>query len=46
LERDEFQRIIQAQKAERDLELKLEQERELLIKKHAEELRKQISLQE
>lgn len=46
MERDEFQRIIQAQKQDRDIELKLEKEKEELLKKHAEELRKQISLNE
>jgi len=43
-DRDEFQRIIQTQKLERDLELKLEQERKQLIKEHANELKKQIAL--
>lgn len=46
LERDEFQRIIQKQKNERENEIKLQQEKETLIKRHAEELRKQISLNE
>ena len=46
MERDEFQRIIQAQKQERDIELKLEKEKEDLLKNHAEELRKQIALNE
>jgi len=46
MERDEFQRIIQTQKQERDIELKLEKEKEDLLKKHAEELRKQIALNE
>ena len=46
LERDEFQRIIQVQKQDRDIELKLEKEKQDLVKKHADELRKQIAINE
>ncbi|CAD8168660.1 unnamed protein product [Paramecium pentaurelia] len=46
LERDEFQRVIQKQKQERENELRLQQEKEQMVKKHAEELRKQISMNE
>jgi len=45
-DRDEFQRIIQEQKKERDIELKLDQDRHELVKKHAEELKKQMALAE
>jgi len=45
-DRDEFQRIIQEQKKERDIELKLEQDRQELVRKHAEELKKQMALAE
>lgn len=45
-ERDEFQRIIQTQKLERDLELKLEQERQDMVKGHAQQVKKQMSLNE
>jgi len=45
-ERDEFQVIIQNQKMERDLELKGEQERQSMIKTHAGQLKKQISINE
>jgi len=45
-DRDEFQRIIVTQKQDRDLELKLEQERKGKIKEHADELKKQIALNE
>ncbi|CAK89143.1 unnamed protein product (macronuclear) [Paramecium tetraurelia] len=42
LERDEFQKVIQKQKQERENEIKIFQDKEALRKKHAEELRKQI----
>jgi len=45
-DRDEFQRIIVAQKQERDVELKLEQERKQKMKEHADELKKQMALGE
>ena len=45
-DRDEFQRIIQEQKKERDIELKLDQDRQELVRKHAEELKKQMALAE
>jgi hypothetical protein len=45
-DRDEFQTIIQKQKMERDLELKQEQERKGMIKGHADQLKKQIALNE
>jgi hypothetical protein len=43
-DRDEFQRIIQTQKVERDLELKVEQEKKQLVHDHATELKKQMAL--
>lgn len=46
IDRDEFQKIITAQKIEKDLEVKLEQERIQKIKEHAEQLKKQIVLGE
>ena len=46
VERDEFQKIIETQKDEREKELQLEKERADLLRKHAEELRKQISMNE
>jgi len=45
-ERDEFQRVIQQQKLERDLELRAEQERKAMIKGHAEQVRKQMAQRE
>ena len=45
-ERDDFQKTILGQKQEKDLELKIDKEREEMLKKHAEELRKQISIKE
>ncbi len=45
-DRDEFQKIIVNQKVERDLEIKLEQERLAKIKEHAAELKKQMALNE
>lgn len=43
-DRNEFQRIIQEQKRDRDIELRLEQDKHDMVKKHAEELKKQIAL--
>jgi len=45
-DRDEFQRIIENQKIQRDLEEKMKQERQALIRQHAEELKKQILINE
>jgi len=46
LERDEFQRIVQNQKMERDLELRMETEKVTRINEHADQLKKQIALNE
>ena len=43
-DRDEFQRVIHEQKRDRDVDLKLEQEKNEMVKKHADELKKQIAL--
>jgi len=45
-DRDEFQRIIVQQKIERDIELKLDQDRKAMVKDHADQLKKQIALNE
>jgi len=45
-ERDEFQKVIEQQKLERDLELKAELERKGMVKQHADQLKKQIALNE
>jgi len=45
-ERDAFQQIIYQQKVERDLELQAEQQRLTMIKNHANQLKKQIALNE
>lgn len=45
-DRDEFQKIIMNQKIERDLEIKIEQERLAKIQEHASELKKQMALNE
>lgn len=45
-ERDEFQRIVQNQKLERDLELRMEQEKKERINDHADQLKKQIAINE
>jgi hypothetical protein len=45
-DRDEFQRIIVTQKQDRDLELKLEQEKKSKVREHADELKKQMALNE
>jgi len=45
-DRDEFQRIIINQKQDRDIEIKLEQDRKEQIRQHAGELRKQVVLNE
>ncbi len=45
-ERDEFQKVIEQQKLERDLELKAELERKGQIKQHADQLKKQMALNE
>ena len=46
MERDEFQKIIESQKDDREKDLQLEKDRGDLLKKHAEEIRKQIALNE
>lgn len=45
-DRDEFQRIIFQQKIDRDLELKLDQEKKAMVQEHSEQLKKQIALNE
>ena len=45
-ERDEFQRIVQNQKMERDLEVRMESEKAARINEHADQLKKQIALNE
>ena len=45
-DRDQFQMVVEKQKIERDLELKAEQERAVMIQKHAAELKKQMLLNE
>lgn len=46
LERDEFQRIVQNQKIERDRELRTEEEKRARFMEHSEQLKKQIALNE
>jgi len=46
IDRDEFQRIIQSQKLEREIELRMEAERENRMKDHSEQLKKQIAINE
>ena len=46
LDRDEFHSIFSAQREERHLDLKFQQEKKQKIKEHAEELKKQIILHE
>lgn len=43
-DRNEFQRIIQEQKRDRDVDLKVDQDKHEMVKKHADELKKQIAL--
>jgi len=46
VERDEFQRIIQNQKIERELEEMMEEEKRRVINDHANQLKKQIAINE
>jgi len=44
--RDEFHKVIVQQKLERDLEIKVEQDRKALVMDHANQLKKQMALNE
>jgi len=46
VDRDEFQRIIHQQKLEREIEMRMEADREERMKDHSQQLKKQIAINE